>query len=143
MGNGMSIDNWIQRITTPRQEINGLPVCPYAKGAEYEIIDTDGSNINPPPWNFELIIYRLPDHYLQSEVEAISIEYNKIFPDMVFLPDPKDKNTFINGVQTNNGMYNLILCQWRDELDNARDKLKKTTYYSFWNQEYLKEILET
>jgi hypothetical protein len=60
---------------------------------------------------------------------------------MVFLPDPKDKYTEINGVQTNNGEHNLILCQWRDNLDKARAKLQKTTYYTHWASEYLKEIL--
>jgi hypothetical protein len=64
-----------------------------------------------------------------------------MYPEMVFLPDHKDRDTFINGVQTNNGKYNLILCQWRDNLESARTKLKNSNYYSFWDQEYLKEIL--
>jgi hypothetical protein len=83
----------------------------------------------------------LPLHYSETEVVDIANEYNKIYPDMVFLPDPKDRYTEINGVQTNNGNYNLILCQWRDKLDNARSKLQKTSYYTYWAEEYLKEIL--
>lgn len=129
------------RITQPRQELGGLSVCPYAKGADYEIIETDGSTIDPPPWDFELIIYKLPDYYNQQEVNDIAAEYNKIYPDMVFLPDPRDKYTEINGVQTNNGEYNLILCQWRDNLNKARNKLKTTSYYTYWANEYLTEIL--
>jgi hypothetical protein len=143
MGNGMSIESWIERITKPREELSGFSVCPYAKGAEYEVIETDGSNINPPPWNFELIIYKLPDDYSEQEVFEIASEYNKIFPELVFLPDPKNKDTFINGVQTNNGELNLILCQWRDELTKSREKLSTTSYYTHWSEEYLKEILST
>lgn len=135
------IDSWINRLTQPRQELGGFSVCPYAKGAKYEIVETDGSDIDPPPWDFELIVYKLPDNYTTEEVISIASEYNKIYPEMVFLPDPKNKDTFINGVQTNNGEYNLILCQWRDSLNAAREKLSGTSYYTHWTEEYLKEIL--
>lgn len=137
------IKEWISRITQPRSELGGFSVCPYAKGAEYEIIETNGSNIDPPPWDFELIIYKLPNDYSEQEVVDIANEYNKIFPDMVFLPDPKDRETFINGVQTNNGKYNLILCQWRDNLQKSREKLAGTSYYTYWSEEYLNEILSS
>lgn len=135
------IEDWIKRITEPRQELNGFGVCPYAKGAEYELIETDGSDIDPPPWDFELIIYKLPQHYTTDEVVALANEYNKLYPELVFLPDPKDRDTYINGVQTNNGEFNLILCQWRDNLNKAREKLGATSYYTSWSEEYLKEIL--
>lgn len=137
------IKEWIDRITLPNKELDGLAVCPYAKSAKYKIIETDGSDINPPPWDFELIIYKFPDHYSVDELFDIATEYNNIYPEMIFLPDHKDKDTFINGIQTNNGKYNLILCQWRDSLEKARTKLNTTSYYSFWNSEYLKEILNT
>jgi hypothetical protein len=139
----MDISNWIKRIKQPREELGGMSVCPFAKSADYEIIETDGSDIDPPPWDFELIIYKLPDLYTIDELTAIANEYNNIFPDMVFLPDHKDKQTFISGVQTNNGTYNFILCQWRDNLETARSKLKKTNYYNFWDKDYLDEILKT
>ena len=134
------ISSWIARISQPRAELGDFSVCPYAKGAEYELVETDGSNIDPPPWDFELIIYKLPNHYTEQEVIDIANEYNKINPDMVFLPDPKDRYTDINCVLTNNGEFNLILCQWRDTLNNARKKLAGTSYYTYWAEEYLKEI---
>lgn len=137
------IKEWIDRITLPNKELDGMPVCPYAKSSLYELIETDGSNISPPPWDFELIIYKLPDYYSIDELFAIATEYNNMYPEMVFLPDHRDKDTFINGVQTNNGKYNLILCQWRDNLETARTKLANTNYYSFWDSDYLKEILNT
>ena len=82
-----------------------------------------------------------PSSYTEEEVISIASEYNKIYPEMVFLPDPKDRYTEINGVQTNNGKYNIILCQRRDNLKKARSKLLNTSYYSFWNQAYLNEII--
>jgi hypothetical protein len=135
------LNEWIERISKPREELGGLSVCPYAKKSEFTLIETDGSNISPPPWDFELIVYKLPDHYSVDELVSIASEYNTIYPEMVFLPDHKDRDTFINGVQTNNAKHNLILCQWRDNLESARTKLKTSNYYSFWDQEYLKEIL--
>ena len=137
----MDIKDWVEHISKPRQELGGMSVCPYAKGAEYELIETDGSDINPPPWDFDLIIYKLPDDYTDIEVDDIACEYNKIFSDMVFLPDPKNRVTEINNVTTNNGKYNLILCQWRDNLNSARQKLKNTKYYQYWAVEYLDEIM--
>lgn len=139
----MDIKDWIDRISQPTDKLDGMSACPYARSAEYEIIETDGSDIDPPPWDFELIIYKLPDSYTLDELVAIASEYNNIFPEMVFLPDHKDRNTYINGVQTNNGKFNIILCQWRDNLENARNKLKGTKYYSHWDEEYLNEILRT
>jgi hypothetical protein len=139
----MDIKDWIDHISAPRPELGGMSVCPYAKTTEVELIETDGSNINPPPWDFELIVYKLPDSYTVAEVEQIAEEYNKLFPDIVFLADPKDRITEINHVKTNNGKYNLILCQWRDNLESARAKLKNTNYYTYWSPDYLDKILNS
>ena len=138
-----ALNDWVKRISTPSENLGGFSVCPYAKGTEYEVVETDGADIDPPPWDFELIIYVLPDHYSEDDLKNIANEYNKLFPDLVFLPDHKDRNTYINNVQTNNGKYNLILCQWRDNLEKAREKLKNTRYYHYWAEDYLKEILNT
>ena len=137
------ITDWITRISQPIDDLGNMSVCPFAKNADYGLVDTDGSDIVPPPWDFELIIYKLPNEYTREELNAIAYEYNRMYPSLVFLPDHKDHNTFINNVQTNNGKYNLILCQWRDTLEIARAKLKKTNYYTYWAEDYLKEILST
>jgi hypothetical protein len=137
------IAQWIEHLSTKQILLGGYSVCPFAKNSDYEIITTTGSDIDPPPWDFELIIYALPLHYTSIEVIEIANEYNKIFTDLVFLPDPKDRYTELNGVQTNNGKHNILLCQWRDNLEKARSKLLNTAYYSFWSQDYLDEILST
>lgn len=137
----LHIKSWVDKLSARQDSLGGMSICPYSKGAEYEIIETDGSDINPPPWDFELIIYKLPDEYTVDEVFAIAEEYNKMYPDLVFLPDSKDRDTHINGIQTNNGRYNLLLCQQRNNLNAAREKLSATSYYTYWSEEYLKEIL--
>ncbi len=138
-----NIKEWINHLSAKQIAIGGFSLCPFAKNSAYEIVQTDGSDIDPPPWDFELIIYVLPDEYTATELIAIANEYNKLIPELIFLPDHKDRYTEINGIQSNNGKYNLILCQWRDNLNTAREKLLKTDYYSFWNEDYLKEILNT
>ena len=45
-------------------------------------------------------------------------------------------------MQTNNGKYNLVLCQPRKDLTEARKKLGKTNYYDYWDEKYLQEVLE-
>lgn len=136
------INDWINHLTAKQVMLGGFSVCPYAKNAEYGIVETDGSNIDPPPWDFELLIYVLPKEWTQDELNQLAKEYTKIFPSLIFLPDHRDRYTEINGVQTNNGKHNLLLCQWRDNLDSARKRLAETTYYSFWDENYLKEIME-
>jgi len=138
-----NIKEWVIRISTPKDTLGGLPICPYAKNSKYIIIESDGDNLDSPQMIFEIIIYVLPDHYTIENLDDIVKKYNRLYPDYVFLPDHKDRNTFISNEQTNNSNQNLILCQPRNELLEARSKLKNTDYYSYWSKEYLNEILNT
>ena len=88
------IEKWIQEISIPQPDLGDMAVCPYAKGIEFELVETNGSDINPPPWDFELIIYKLPDAYNVVELSELAIEYNRLFTEMIFLPDHKDRDTF-------------------------------------------------
>jgi hypothetical protein len=67
--------------------------------------------------------------------------YCKIYKHWDFFEDCGSYETFISGVQTNNGRYNLILAQPKEKLKEFRKKLAQTDYYSYWSDEYLKEIL--
>lgn len=135
------LDHWIQRISQTRPELAGLPVCPYAAKARYDVVQVQGLDIPVPETDFELVIYQLRDHLTPVEVSDLARHMNARHADLVFLPDPRDRYTHINGVQTNNGRYNIILCQPRDRLAQARQQLQGTAYYSFWDKEYLDEIL--
>ena len=132
---------WIQRISLARPELAGMPVCPYAAAAQYEIITVTGPDLPVPPAVFELIIYQLADDLTADQVIDLARSANALYRDLVFLPDPRDRRTHINGVATNNGRYNLVLCQPRDRLALARQQLQRTAYYSFWDKDYLDEIL--
>jgi hypothetical protein len=136
------IKEWINQISIPRDELGGIGICPYARNSKYKIVKTD-KNLDLVEEDVELIIYVLPENYTVNDLSLIAEKQNKKFPHLVFLPDHRDRVTEINGVQTNNGKHNLILCQSRNVLEKARIKLKSTGYYTYWNSKYLEEILST
>ena len=65
-----------------------------------------------------------------------------MYPDYIFLDDHKDDPSYINGIQSNYGIDNLILVQKKDKLLTARKNLKKTDYYTYWSEEFYKKIVE-
>lgn len=131
---------WVNQLIISRAELGGFSICPYAHSAKFKIIQVY-DQIEIPNEEFEVVIFLLPDYLKYDELVNIANYQNKLHPLLVFLPDHKDRKTTINGIQTNNGKYNLLLCQPREKLQNAREKLKNTNYYSFWDKEYLDEIL--
>ena len=137
------IREWIKRISIPHEKIGGFAVCPFAKKATYEVRAVHSpADIVISEQDFDVVIYGLDDPITEQQMMDACRELNIQYPNLVFLPDHKDRNTYINGVQTNNGKHNLILCQRRDKLKDARIKLSATSYYTFWDKEYLKEIME-
>jgi hypothetical protein len=137
------IQQWITHLSTPQENIANIPICPFSKSADYIIIECGIGDIERVKEKHELVIYVVEKDIPQERLYDRCNVLNNIHSDLIFLPDHKDRQTFINGVQTNNGILNIILCQYREELNQARLKLQKTLYYSFWDPEYLKEIIET
>jgi hypothetical protein len=133
--------NWIQEVSKMRPELGGFAVCPYAKSASYEIIDIDVKEIKPVD-GYDVIIFIVKDDLCLEEIQKWVEFYNDRYPFWKFFEDCASYNTYINGIQTNNGKYNLIIAQPTDKLRTFREKLAKTDYYSYWEDEYLKEILE-
>ena len=116
-------------------------MCPYAKSASYEIIDTHVLEIEPFG-NYDILIFVIENDLGLDEIQKWVKIYNNKYPSWKFFEDCASYNTFIRGIQTNNGKYNLILAQPTEKLRFFRKKLAKTDYYSYWDDEYLKEILE-
>lgn len=136
-----NIKDWIARISLPSDKIGGMSVCPFAKNAKYIVLETRLADIKLPTEHFEVCIFCILDDVTVEELDHWCKQLSVEYPDMTFLPDHKDRDTFINGVPTNNGKHNLILCQWTSHLSAAREKLAKTHYYDHWDEAYLKEIL--
>ncbi len=135
------IKNWISKLDIPQLSIGGNKVCPYARTATYELVEINLHEISVTVKDVDLIIYKVEDDITLEELTSACKNLNNIQKELVFLPDHKNRHTYIKDVQTNNGKYNLVLCQKREKLEKARTSLRKTDYYSYWNKEYLEEIL--
>lgn len=127
------IEEWVAHLSKKQILLGGFSACPYVGGIKYEIIETDGSDIKEMPEGIDAVIYVLPTTLSQEELKEIANKYNQIYEDLVFLTDHKDKNIYINTVQTNNKKLNLIISQWKKPLEEAQEKLSKSGYYVFWS----------
>jgi len=134
------INEWIRGITRPQEALGGFPVCPYASKATYCVKECSLSDVGPVE-GVDVAIFVVGDCEVSRMLQRCS-ELNMIHRDYIFLDDHSSEPSYINGVQTNCGKYNLILVQRRDELFEARDHLRKTEYYKFWSEEMYNRIVE-
>ena len=133
--------NWIREISKIRPELGNFAICPYASGANFSIQEQKLSQIVPNS-DFDVIINIVEDDIDANSLYDAVDDYNQNYSDYKFIADHGKTNTYIQGIQTNNGKYNLVLCQSRNELTEAREKLAKTNYYDYWDKNYLEEVLE-
>ena len=135
------IFNWIQELSKIRPELGNFSICPYASGANFSIQERKLHQI-VPNLDFDVIINIVEDDIDANFLYDAVDDYNRNYPDYKFIADHGKTKTYIQGIQTSNGKYNLVLCQPRDELSEARKKLAKTDYYDYWDKNYLEEVLE-
>jgi len=133
--------HWIGQLSKIRPELGNFAICPYASKANYKIVEEKLSQIVPNP-DYDVIIYVVEDNMSAQFLYDAVDDYNRNYPDYKFIADHGKTKTYIQGIQTSNGFFNLVLCQPRKELTEARKKLAKTNYYNYWDQNYLKEVLE-
>lgn len=138
---------WLRKIQLPQEKLAGFAICPFSKQirGEPQMISTFIENIEPPKAKDikKILIYHILDQEITPDelMDEVYILNSKYKPELLFLAEHKDRDTYINGVQTNNGHYNFILCQPLEDLRSARKVLAKTPYYSYWDDDYLKEVL--
>ena len=133
--------HWIGQLSKIRPELGNFAICPYASKANFAIVDEKLSQIMPND-EFDVIIYVVEDDIDANLLYDAVYDYNRNYPNYKFIADHGKTKTYIQGIQTNNGKYNLVLCQPRKDLTEARKKLAKTNYYDYWDENYLKEVLE-
>ena len=133
--------HWIGQLSKIRPELGNFAICPYASKANYTIVDEKLSQIVPNN-DFDVTIYVVEENISAQFLYDAVDDYNRNYPDYKFIADHGKTKTYIKGIQTSNGKYNLVLCQLRNELTEARKKLAKTNYYDYWDKDYLEEVLE-
>ena len=135
------IFNWIRHVSQVRPELNGFAICPFASQSKYKIIECCAEDIMPMN-GYDVLIYVIEDSFDLDAVQFWVNYHNKHHEGWKFFEDCGSYDTFINGIKTNNGKYNLILGQPTEKLRTFREKLAKSSYYDLWEDDYLKEILE-
>lgn len=135
------IKKWIQQVSQAHPELGGFSVCPFARKAKYKISFCSIDSIEPEE-PYDVIIYVIEEEKLEVIQEWVE-KYNQKYLNWLFFEDCASYDTYINGIQTNNGKYNLILGQPKEKLRKFRDILKKTDYYSYWSKEYYDEIMSS
>jgi tRNA/tmRNA/rRNA uracil-C5-methylase (TrmA/RlmC/RlmD family) len=134
------IRKWIQEVSKNRLELGGFAVCPYASTSKTLIVETTIDDIVPEP-GYDVIIFIIEEFWRPNQIQKWVSHYNEKFQYYKFFKDLSSKDIPINGIQTNNQKYNLILCQSKKKLSKIRKKLMETENYTYWSEEYLKEIL--
>jgi hypothetical protein len=133
--------NWIKEVSKVRAELEGFAICPFASNAKFKIVECSAEDIIPIE-GYQVIIFIVEDYLDLDAVQFWTDFYNLKYSKWKFFEDCGSYNTYIRGIQTNNGKYNLILAQPTEKLRQFREKLAKTAYYDLWDEKYLKEILE-
>ena len=136
-----NILKWIRKVSKVRKELGNFSICPFATNSKYLIVECPANEIVPVD-GYQVIIYVIENFFNLSEVQDWVNIYNQKYSDWKFFEDCASYDTYIKNIKTNNGLYNLILSQPKKELSEFRKKLVKTNYYSNWNKDYLKEILQ-
>ena len=90
---------------------------------------------------FDVVVFIVEDDISVASMLQKIAELNMIYRDYIWLDDHKEETTCINGAQSNFGKANLILCQQRDKLLQARETLHKTNYYTYWSNDLYKRIV--
>jgi len=135
------IKHWIRNVSKKRPELGNFSVCPFASKSKTYIKECSASDIVPAP-GYDVAIFIVEKDLELEKIQKWVSFYNNEYPEYKFFEDTADKNTYNSGVQTNNGRFNLILCQPKEKLAKFRQKLLGTDYYKYWDDDYLKEILQ-
>lgn len=148
------ITDWVKKVSERRDKLGGFQICPFAKKA-FEDKKVFIYEINEEPetyilsyiktfnsiYDFELIIFvNTINKFTNDELLDLISKLQAKRDDLIFLKDHPADPGFINGVNTGNGHYPIILAQPKDKLLSARESLKKTKYYDNWSEEYKNEI---
>lgn len=135
-----AVRDWIKELTVKREELGGFSICPYAFSALVHVEERALSKVTLIE-GFDVVVFIVEDDISVASMLQKIAELNMIYRDYIWLDDHKEETTYISGVQSNFGKANLILCQKRDKLLQARETLHKTNYYTYWSTDLYKRIV--
>lgn len=134
------VSKWVSKISEKQSKLGGHRVCPFAKMPVVKSVDKLSIE-KFTGLGKEITVYMENGIYsTYEEIEELCRTLKSLNPNYVFLPDHPYKKNYINDIETGNGFFPCIIVQTKQELQMAREILEKTDYYSYWDQDYLKEI---
>ena len=142
------IEEWVlNTLSEPHNKFGDLPPCPYAKKAWIEgnvevKMWKDFSSFRYEKWDKEVTIYVMDPYTSPEFLSQIAKNYNKLYPDYLFLEEHPDLVEDVGGFVVNQGELILLIVQERKPLEEARNKLQGTTYYEHWTPEMKERIIE-
>ena len=134
------IKDWVQRTSEIRPELGNFALCPYSSTAKYIVIESNADEIGPIA-GYDIVFFVIEDYLDLMSVQFWVNFYNTKYPEWIFFEDCPENETFIKGIATSNGKYNIITMQSREKLRKSRQILVNTGYYHHWNDELLQEIV--
>ena len=109
------IEDWIQHLGVVNESLNGHSVCPYAKKAVWNLVICDESIlencfrfVEEKHIKKDVTIFMFNNDFSISQLNQLCELLNKEHPSYVFLPDHRERKTYIDKVKTNNGKYNFV-----------------------------------
>jgi hypothetical protein len=149
-----NIQDWFTHIQTPKQELGGMPICPFAKAAiadkqykieQCSIEDIDQKVDDCDIQTYKVCIFYLPTYQqytveqLEQKTKQLTSQY--IANDKVVL-DNDPRNPFvIQGVTTTFEQCYLWIVQSLEDLTQKSNMLKTTQYYKYWTQSQIDEVV--
>lgn len=134
------VQQWVARISKKNSHLGDNRICPFAKIPR--VVEVDKLSIDNFS-NLDDAVTIYMENNIASNYQDIKDLCNQLkekYPQYVFLPDHPWKINHINGQETGNGVFPCIIVQTKKELSEARAKLEKTDYYTYWDKNYLQEI---
>lgn len=136
---GIDVWRYLVDLTKPQPQLRGLPICPFLKQymdrvdirRGWQDIHKDCASFMDNKW--EAIVYWQPGaHDVDQMVESLNDEFEDVEvlwmdPEATHPPLPIKDYTFRPAT--------LVIVQNAHTLAQARSRLQKTIYYTFWREE--------
>lgn len=124
---------------------DGWPVCPYARKARLngEIQFMDGRDLSSTidvletfdDHTYNMAVCWMGDECSVDEMRKISEFMESKHPEYYYFVSTETSGNFVQN------FTRVLIVQIKADIENRRGKLKKTSYYHSWPQEYYREIV--
>lgn len=149
----MKIKDYINYISLKRKELGGHAICPFAKTFLDKIKIIESTNFMADAFDciqnknhpMLYLIYGDSKQFDKKWLEEFCNDHQQFakINDLWLIWDHPDQINKINGVETNNKEYAILLIQGLSELNKYSKRLHKTNYYEFWDKDYYNKIVKS